>query len=139
MATIRRILPLDRPADAVWDAVADVGAVPERLARGFVTDVQLDGDTRVVTFEGGTVATERIVDVDHAARCVTYSVIDSPLGLQHHLATMQVIADEQGSGCRLDWTIEATPDDAIPMLTAMVDLGVAAMQRTLSTAEAAAR
>ena len=71
MATIRRILPLDRPADAVWDAVADVGAVPERLARGFVTDVQLDGDTRVVTFEGGTVATERIVAVDQSARCVT--------------------------------------------------------------------
>ena len=41
MASIRIAIPVDRPAQTVWAAVADAGAVHERLARGFVVDTQL--------------------------------------------------------------------------------------------------
>ena len=37
----------------------------DRLARGFVTDTELEGDTRLVTFANGMVVRELIVDVDH--------------------------------------------------------------------------
>ena len=50
MASIRITIPVDRPAAVVWSAVADVGEVHERLARGFVVDTQLHDGERVVTF-----------------------------------------------------------------------------------------
>jgi hypothetical protein len=137
MATIRRSIPITSPPAAVWDAIADVGAVQERLARGFVTDTELDGDTRLVTFEGGTVARELIVDVDPDARRLAYAVIESPLGLRHHHATFQVVADTTDDTCHLEWVVDLAPDEAAPMITVMVDLGAAAMQRTLSSIDAA--
>jgi hypothetical protein len=138
MATIRRTIPIASPAPAVWAAIADVGAVHERLARGFVTDTRLDDDgTRIVTFEGGTVARELIVDVDPDARRFAYAVIESPLGLRHHHATFQVVADTlDADACRLEWVVDLSPDEAAPAMSAMVDLGAAAMQRTLSSTAA---
>ena len=130
MATIRRTIPIARPAAEVWDAVADAGAIHERLARGFVIDTQVDGDLRTVTFEGGVVATELLVSVDPERRRLAYSVIDSPLGMQHHHATFEVV--DAGDGCRLEWVVDVSPDSAAPALEAMVDLGCAAMEQTLS-------
>ena len=137
MATIRRSIPTTRPAAEVWAAVADLGAIHERLAAGFVTDTELDGDTRVVTFDGGVVAQELIVSVDHDRRRLAYSVIDSPLGMRHHHATFEVVDD--GSGSRLEWVVDLSPDAAAPAMEAMVDLGCAAMQRTLSLPRGARR
>ena len=140
MATIRRSIPIDNPAPNVWAAIADVGHAHSRLARGFVTDTQLDGDTRVVTFEGGTVARELIVDLDPVSRRIAYAVIESPLGLRHHHATMQVVPDPEDAGaCRLEWVVDLSPDEAAPAISAMVELGAAAMQRTLSSLEAVTR
>ncbi|HJR25683.1 MAG TPA: SRPBCC family protein [Acidimicrobiales bacterium] len=130
MATIRRTIPVDRPAAEVWDAVADPGAVHDRLARGFVTDTELDGDVRTVTFDGGVVARELIVSVDPGRRRLAYSVIESPLGLRHHHATFQVVGE--GDTCSLEWVADVSPDTAAAAVEAMVDLGCAAMQRTLS-------
>ena len=129
MATIRRTIPIDRPAAGVWGAVADAGAVHDRLARGFVTATELDGDVRTVTFEGGVVARELIVSVDPDRRRLAYSVIESPLGLRHHHATFEVV--DEGERCSLEWVVDLSPDTAAPAVEAMVDLGCTAMQRTL--------
>jgi hypothetical protein len=139
MATIRTSIPIARPAPAVWAAIADVGAVHTRLARGFVTDTRLEGDTRVVTFEGGTVARELIVSVDDADRRIAYAVVESPLGLRHHHATMHVVpSSDDGAGtCRLEWVADVFPDEAAATISGMMDIGAAAMQRTLSSIETA--
>jgi carbon monoxide dehydrogenase subunit G len=132
MATIRRSIPLDTPAAEVWSAVADVGAIHERLARGFVTDTQLaDDGTRLVTFEGGFVARELIVSVSEAERRLAYSVIESPTGMRHHHATFEVV--DEGDGSRLDWVVDVAPDEAAPLIAGMMDLGAEAMRTTLSS------
>ena len=77
MASVRIVLPVDRPAAAVWSAVADAGAVHERLARGFVVDTQLRDHERVVTFVNGLVAKELLVHVDEEARRIAYAVVES--------------------------------------------------------------
>ena len=69
MASIRKDILIDRPAPDVWAAVADVDLIHERLARGFVTDTQLEGDSRLVTFANGAVVHELIVR--HRRRCVS--------------------------------------------------------------------
>jgi hypothetical protein len=132
MATIRRSIPIDRSAAEVWDAVAAVDAIHDRFARGFVTDTELDGDVRTVTFDGGIVARELIVSVDPDRRRLAYSVIESPIGMRHHHATFEVLDEHDGAGCRLEWVVDLSPDTAAPTIEAMVDLGCAAMQQTLS-------
>ena len=133
MATIRRTISIDRPAPEVWDALADAGAVHERLAQGFVTDTHLDGDLRTVTFEGGVVAQELLVSIEPDQRRLAYSVIESPLGMRHHHGTFQVV--ETGAGCELEWVADLSPDSAAPTIEAMMDLGCAAMARTLSAGD----
>jgi hypothetical protein len=147
MASIRRTIPIARPAPAVWAAVADVGAVHERLARGFVVDTRLDGDSRLVTFANGVVARELVVDVDAAARRVAYAVVDSPLGLRHHHASMEVVPggggpdgdgvpgdggpDGEGGTSRLVWIADVVPDAAAAIVEQMMDAGAACIRRTI--------
>ena len=126
MATIHKTLPLAAPAAAVWDAMRDYGAVHERVAQGFVTATRLEEGARVVTFANGLVAREVLVSVDDDARRLVYSAADGRLA--HHNGAFQV--SDEGGGCRVSWTADLLPDEMAPMVSAMMDDGVAAMRRT---------
>jgi hypothetical protein len=76
MASIHKEMFVDAAPDQVWSAFRDVGAVHTRLAKGFVTDTRLEGDTRTVTFVNGIVARERIIDIDDVRRRLAYSVVE---------------------------------------------------------------
>ena len=76
MASIRKELNVNASADHVWAALRDIGQVHTRLAREFVIDTRLDGDSRLVTFANGEVVRERIVDIDDRARRLAYAVVD---------------------------------------------------------------
>src|SRR5918999_2671184 len=130
MASIRLTIPVARPAPEVWAAIADVGAVHERLARGFVVDTQLRGRDRLVTFDNGLVARELVVDLDDDARRIAYAVVESPLGLRHHHATMEVLADGDDRS-RLVWVADMAPDDVGASVGEFMRSGAAAIQRTL--------
>lgn len=134
MASIRRDIDIAAEPAAVWAAIRDVGAVSERLARGFVVASRLEeADLRVVTFSNGYVARERIVDLDDEARRIAYSGIGG--GAAHHHATMEVV--DAGNGhTRLVWISDIYPHQAAGPLRTMVDLGVAAMKRTLEKTDA---
>jgi hypothetical protein len=88
MASIRKEIVIQAPAETVWAAVRDVGAVHERLAPGFVVDTRLEDGARVVTFGNGQVARELIVDVDDEARRLAWAVVGTRL--THHNASLQV-------------------------------------------------
>ena len=130
MASIRIAIPVDRPAQTVWAAVADAGAVHERLARGFVVDTQLRDGCRVVTFAVGLVAKELLVDIDEDARRIAYAVVESPLGLRHHHATMEVVADGDDHS-QLVWVADLLPEDLEPAVRTFMEQGAESMQRTL--------
>ncbi len=129
MASIRITIPIDRPAQTVWAAVADAGAVHESLAREFVVDTQLRDHRRVVTFVNGLVAKELLVDIDEDARRLAYAVVESPLGLRHHHATMEVVAD--GDDRHLVCVADLLPDDVEPAVRTFMEQGAESMQRTL--------
>ena len=113
----------------VGKAIADVGAIPTRLARGYVTGTVLEGDVRVVTFANGMVARERIVTLDHDARRLAYASAGGRL--DHHNASFQVLAEGPGR-CRVVWITDLLPDAMADAVTAMVDGGVAAIRATLA-------
>src|SRR5262249_15240932 len=91
MASIRTEITIDASPETVWDALRDWAAVHERLVPGFVTAAHLDGEDRIVTFFNGTVARERLVDLDDEARRLVWSVVDGPFS--HHNASAQAFAE----------------------------------------------
>jgi hypothetical protein len=128
MASVHREIVVARPAAAVWDALADVGALPTRLVRGFVTDCRLEPGARVVTFANGMVARELIVDVDPGRRRIAWAVVGGRLS--HHNASAQAFA-EGDAACRIVWIADFLPDEHAPQVAAMIDQGLAAMKTTL--------
>jgi uncharacterized protein YndB with AHSA1/START domain len=136
MASIHKEILIDAPAENIWDAVRDVGAIHRRLARQFVLDTRLDGDSRLVTFAGGAVVRERIVDVDDRARRLAYSVVQ--WRATHHNASIQVFP-EGDDRSRLVWIADLLPDDLADLVSGMMEQGCAAMKQTLEESRADTR
>jgi len=133
MSSIRKELIVDAPADHVWAALRDIGQVHTRLAREFVIDTRLDGDSRLVTFANGEVVRERIVDIDDRARRLAYAVVD--WRTTHHNASFQVTPDGDGRS-RLTWITDLLPDSIADLVGGFVDQGCVAIKRTLETSAA---
>jgi uncharacterized protein YndB with AHSA1/START domain len=128
MASIHKEVWIDAPAEHVWEAIRDVGAIHTRLARQFVLDTRLDGDSRLVTFATGAVVRERIVDIDERARRLAYSVIE--WRASHHNASIQVFPDG-ATRSRIVWIADLLPDDLADLVGGLMEQGCAAMKRTL--------
>jgi carbon monoxide dehydrogenase subunit G len=136
MATIFKEFLVDASPDFVWAAVKDVGSVHTRLAQGFVTGTVLDGDVRTVTFANGFVVKERIVAVSDEHRRLAYAAVEGRSS--HHNAAVQVFAAANGQS-RVQWVTDLLPDELRGQVEQMVELGSAAMARTLERAFAATR
>jgi carbon monoxide dehydrogenase subunit G len=128
MASIHKDVLIEAPADQIWDAIRDVGAIHTRLAHGFVTDTRLEGNTREVTFTNGAVVRERIVDLDDRARRVAYSAIGGRF--THHSASIQVFPDGD-THSRVVWIADLLPNELADLVGGMMEQGCAAMKRTL--------
>jgi hypothetical protein len=128
MASIYKDIPVDAPASLVWDAVRDFGAPHLRLAPSFVRDTRLDGDARIVTFVNGNVIRERLVDCDETRQRLAYSAASERI--TQHSASMQVIADGTAH-CRVIWITDVLPNEIASYIEAQMELGAAAMQKTL--------
>ena len=133
MASIRTEITIDAPPEAVWDALRDWGAVHERLASGFVTDTRIDRDDRIVTFVNGTVARERLVDLDDEARRLVWSVADGPF--THHNASAQVFAEGE-HGTRFVWIADLLPNELATRIEPLMEQGTRAIKETLESARA---
>jgi carbon monoxide dehydrogenase subunit G len=133
MASIHEefVVAVDR--ESVWSAIRDVGQVHTRLARGFVTATELNGDVRTVTFANGVVARERIVTVDDRRRRLVYTVLGGRA--THHNASFEVF--EAGPlAARIVWTTDLLPDAAAGVIGGMMKQGVEAMKATLDAGSA---
>jgi hypothetical protein len=129
MASIHKDVLIDAPADKVWDAIADFGALHTRLVPGFVTDTQLDGDARIVTFANGTIAREILVDCDQARKRLVYAIVSERV--KQHSASVQVLTDG-ATRSRVIWIADVLPHEIAPYMDAQMDLGALAMQKALA-------
>jgi carbon monoxide dehydrogenase subunit G len=126
MASIHRDIHIDAPADALWDAMRDVGALHTRLVPGFVTQCEMDGDdARKIRFANGLEAREVIVTVDDALRRIVWSAAGGRL--THHNASAQVFDTGDGR-CRVAWIADLLPDALAPAIAEMIQAGLAAMK-----------
>ena len=132
MGSIRKELTVNARPEDVWDAVRDFGALHTRLVTGFVTDCSLDGEDRVVTFVGGNVQREPLVDLDDEARRLVYSAVDSPMGATHYNASVEVLKAAEDMS-RLVWVVDFLPNELASFLDAAMERGVDAMRETLES------
>ena len=128
MASIHREIQVEVPAERVWDAIRDVGAIHTRLAPGFVVDTRLEAGARMVTFGSGVVARELIVDVDDDARRLVWAVVGGKM--THHNASLQVFADGEGRS-RVVWIADLLPNELAGYIAGMIEQGMAVMKKTL--------
>ncbi|MBS0344093.1 MAG: SRPBCC family protein [Proteobacteria bacterium] len=126
MASIRREISILAPADQLWSALRDVGALHTRLVPGFVTDCQWDGEGRDITFVNGVKARELIIDVDDPSRRVAWTAVGGRLS--HHNASAQVFA-EGAAACRVVWIADLLPHEMATPIASMIEAGLAAMKR----------
>jgi hypothetical protein len=98
-----------------------------RVAPGFLTGAQADGDDRILTFFNGAVARERLIGIDEAKRRMAYSIVGGRY--TYHHASFQVFPHESGS--RVVWITDLLPDALSEISNTMMDRGSEAMIRTL--------
>lgn len=130
MASITKEIVIDAAAHVVWDAVRDFGAVHQRLFPGILTDARVESGARIVTFAGGTVVRELIVDVDDERRRFAYAAVGGRTS--HHNASIQVLA-EGSDTCRLVWITDLLPAEMAAPIAMLVGQAAAVMKRTLET------
>jgi uncharacterized protein YndB with AHSA1/START domain len=121
VASIRTELAINAPAEHVWAAIRDVGAIHTRLAQQCVVDTRLEGDSRVLTFANGEVVRERIVDIDDQKRRLAYAVVE--WRTTHHNASFQVIPDGDRR-CRVVWISDLLPDTLAEPVEGFMKRGV---------------
>jgi len=128
MTTIRKELIIEASADAVWNAVRDVGQVHKRLVPGVLVDARLEDGARVVSFANGRVVRELIVDLNDEHRRFAYAATGGRAS--HHNASIQVVpVDDQR--CRLVWITDLLPDTMASPISALVEEGARVMKQTL--------
>ena len=127
MATVRKAITIGRPADEVWDAVSDAGALHTRVAPQVVTHCALtdEGEERIVTFVNGIVLRELIISNDPLAKRLAWSALSDQW--QHHNASVVVTAlDEQS--CEVVWTADVLPHSAGALMEQFLTMGLDSMK-----------
>jgi carbon monoxide dehydrogenase subunit G len=129
MACIHREISIGAPAEHVWSAVRDFGALHTRLVPGFVIDTQREDGARMVTFGNGKVVRELIVDVNDGARRIAWAVVGT--AMTHHNASLQLFAENGGT--RAVWIADLLPHELAPGVAAMIEQGLGVMKKTMGT------
>lgn len=131
MASIHKHTVIAAPAELVWDALSDWGALPTRLAPGFAVDLRLDGPDRIVTFFNGAVVREVLVSRDDDRRRLAWSIVDGPY--THHHGVARVDVDTRGRTC-FTWVADVLPDDAAERTAELMQRGIETVRETLEPA-----
>src|SRR4051794_39980981 len=110
MAAVHQDFLVQADPDRVWAALREVGAA-DKIFPGVLIDAHATDDGRVVTFAGGAVVREVVVDLDDDRRRLAYTSVEGPLGASHHHSTMQVLATDDDGVSRVVWVTDVLPDE----------------------------
>ena len=130
MASITKTIETTAPVQAVWSAIADIGALHTRLVPGFVVDTVVDGDARIVTFANGMVIREPIITVDEEHDRLVWSAEGAQF--EHYNSSAQAIEQPDGTTV-VAWIADFKPDDLAGVIDEMMTAGAAAMKIAVST------
>ena len=93
------------PEDA-WAVVGDFGGIGWMPG---IDDVTVDGDVRTIAMMGIEIK-EQLVSRDDATRTISYSIVDGPVPVESHQATITV--HDAGGASRVTWEVSVAPEGA---------------------------
>ena len=129
MATVQKVIDVEASVEDVWDKIANVGSISDLV--GFVTESQLDGDIRVCKMGDGGILEEKIISIDNALRRVSYCIINSPLDLEFHSASMQAVP--KGKGASMIWITDLKPDSMAEQFDSIFEEAVPSIKSALES------
>lgn len=106
MAEGKAEVTIARSPEDVWAVVGRFEGLDEWMPG--IDACEMDGDVRKLQTMGMEIH-EQLKERDEAAKRISYSIVKSPMPLEHHLATLTVTPE--GDGSRLEWAYEVQPDD----------------------------
>jgi mxaD protein len=95
--------------DEVWKKVGDFAGAAEFFPG--IESFRIEGDDRIIGMFGMEIR-ERLLARDEEGRVLTYSVVDG-VPIESHTATISVEAD--GTGSKVIWAYDVTPDEMAPI------------------------
>ena len=106
---IQRWVSLPLPPEKVWAEIGGFGAIAEWHPDVSSSEVfEIEGETHRHVKIGEGVTLERLVET--GPHHYTYEIVESPLPLADHRATLSVVAEE--GGCHVYWSAMFEPTDA---------------------------
>jgi hypothetical protein len=112
-----------RDPEAVWEVVRDFGGLAGWMPG--IESCTVEGDDRVLGIMGISVR-ERLVMRDDDKRVLTYSIVESPMNLEHHEATIRV--DDAPEGAHVTYDAAVVPDHLLDMLVQTYGQALAALK-----------
>ncbi|MFZ6004749.1 MAG: SRPBCC family protein [Actinomycetota bacterium] len=106
MADGKAEVTIARSPEDVWALIGRFEGLDEWMPG--IDACEMAGDVRKLQTMGMEIH-EQLVDRDDTDHRISYSIVKSPMPLEHHLATLTVTPD--GDGSRLEWAYEVRPDE----------------------------
>ncbi len=106
MTKIEEIKEFKATSDVLWNIISDIGRsdwVPG------VESIKIEGNKRIFKMAGMGRLVEEIIECNHEKMELSYSAIETMAPIQHHLAKIKLISNEQNT--IFSWTTEIDPPD----------------------------
>ena len=110
MAQASASIDIPAPPDRVWQLIGGFGSLPDWLPYIARSELSEGGRVRHLANPGGDTIIERLEAFDNAARSYSYSIRQSPFPVTGYLSTLRVREANGGTGSRVEWSGEFTPD-----------------------------
>jgi hypothetical protein len=103
---------LGAPATQVWEIIRDFNGLPQWTP--FVADSRIEqnhpadkiGCIRNFTLKDGGRIRERLLALSDFDFSQTYSILESPMGVENYTATLRLIPVTDGNRCFAEWSAE---------------------------------
>ena len=103
---------IDATADEVWSRIRDFNALP--IWHPSIADSRIEnnqpsdrvGCVRYFHLRDGGVIRERLLALSDYDYTCTYSILESPMGVENYVATLKLTPVTDGGRCFAEWTAE---------------------------------
>ena len=109
--SVSKTVDVAASAGEVWALVGDFNGLPRWNAGVERSDLSNGGIRRTLTLKTGGSVVEDLVHRDDAARSISYSIVEGPVPVTRHKATMTVI-DRGSTQSTVRWQCEFEPKGA---------------------------
>ena len=112
MVKVYRSTVLDAPADRVWRDLRDFNGqanwhpniLSSRIEKNHPADKV--GCVRSFQLKNGARVREKLLSLSDYDYSCTYAILDSPMDLNDHIATLRLFPVTEGNRCFIEWSAE---------------------------------